>query len=80
MNNFVSKRCKMYAAGLSSQCVRLIIQHSGLDANMMQEVGEDFRFLPAQADEQSGIMWITLEAWKNLPPLKKSIVENWINS
>ena len=76
MNNFVSKRCKMYAAGLSSQCVRLIIQHSGLDAKMMQEVGEDFRFLPAQADEQSGIIWITLEAWKNLPPLKKSIVEN----
>ena len=76
MNNFVSKRCKMYAAGLSSKSVRLIIQYSGLDANMMQDVGEDFEFLPDLADEQSGIMWITLEAWKNLPPLKKSIVEN----
>lgn len=76
MNIFLSKRCRMYAAGLSSEAVRLIIQHSGLDAKMMQELGNDFEFLPAQPSEQSGIMWITLEAWKKLPPIKKDIVQN----
>ena len=76
MNNFVSKHCIMYTAGLSSETVRLIIQHSSLDAEILYEAGEELEALPAHAGEQPGIMWITLKAWKNLPPLKRSIIEN----